>query len=884
MSTRKHVRFAAPYRSKTFNDTNAFIFGRNGVVSGGEVTTSGPTVTIQPIVFVQNGLLIDVDIPLSTNTPADLTAPYFAAVSVSSSIENLSETITPTFIKRPQDITPTTTLVAEWDGTQWIPLPKLQLFERSAEEALRSKELGFIGVARGLDCTQDISSITVQAGSLIDRTGRLVVRPNEETLQKISDPFGSNFYRVDSIVYRRPADNPARAGTLKLVKGATFVWDQDNVFTSPNTVTTDAGGVAQTKVLRSGANTAIFSRSGTAIVMAVYDDTFTQILAPTTVALAVDQFSACANPDGSFDLVYTRTSTLYYKRVDATGGDVYTELTVSTGGGNLYDPAIITLGPSTGYFIHIAWTHAVGGTEREIMYSRRSSANTEETAPVVWIDLSADLRTPYLEKNEHDNLIYVAFENRDTGRAYLRTYDEGTVTSAQPPDEVASPIELQNEVYNLDTSTLMPSTGAREPVVLLGDNMELFVLWRHLKSGSDYGIAAYSPRYSEELGYKAVIVRDDIVDSFSAVIDGFNRAIILQVVGGGTDVEKTALNLEVGEEYGVTGTAITGTGLNSPALAIGETGELFSVASDATDLLQWYSTSGVEIAPRDRALTRADVYVAAYRAPDGALAVSGTVVEEDLAVKRLYELQTVMAATGTVSWQIAAPNTLVILSNISLRFFNRDSTYTILANGPGGIVVPNNHAVTVEIPDEDSNATLALNIVPFGEGILDRAGRRTVVLFWNITGVLYTKFAPFRLSSDGETIIIGDQLSQEMLTWLGASDSTPDPSNHGYGSTFYILESDSLVAAIGKLDAAAGAGETGIANLALGATAISVVFGAPRPNANYRLAHSMQNTVDAAPMIMPTITTAKSTTGFTVTWPSALDTANYRLEFIARDA
>jgi hypothetical protein len=287
-------------------------------------------------------------------------------------------------------------------------------------------------------------------------------------------------------------------------------------------------------------------------------------------------------------------------------------------------------------------------------------------------------------------------------------------------------------------------------------------------------------------------------------------------------------------------------------------------------------------------ITPSDVNLAYYRASDGALAVADTSLGDSTVVRRLYEFIHVFCATGSISW--GTPTNTLITSAITIQFLSRESTYTVSATGGGGVVIPSGYAWYVTIPDADKPATLTGHTTKIGTGFLDRAGKLEFPLFWNLGGTLYSSFAPFNFGEGGSGSV-GGVLSDEMIEWLGSGSAIPDPTNHGYTSTNFILQSDDLPTAIGKLDAAIADGDTFAAKfndalipLTLGNTSVVVTFGTPRGAATYRLFAQLENTTDATPMIQPVEITAKATTGFTVSWPAPLDSGNYILDYLLKDA
>lgn len=76
----------------------------------------------------------------------------------------------------------------------------------------------------------------------------------------------------------------------------------------------------------------------------------------------------------------------------------------------------------------------------------------------------------------------------------------------------------------------------------------------------------------------------------------------------------------------------------------------------------------------------------------------------------------------------------------------------------------------------------------------------------------------------------------------------------------------------------------GVANFAAvsnGASTLAVSYSAAFANTNYSLTTSLRNIVDGAPIFLNIVSTAKSTTGFTVTFNAPADSANYYVEYIA---
>ena len=897
MSIHKYVRFAAPYRSKTFNDKDALVVGRNGVLSGGEVTQSGDIVTIQPITFIQNGQVVDVTVPLSSPEPLQMLPPYFIVLSVSSSVESQDEALTPTYVKRPQDITSDLVLVAEYDGVEWISLPKIQLQAQADAAEARAYATGDLGIAQGFDLTQDTTKIYVAPGTLIDVNGRLVQKSHTTTLTKTAAPSYPSMSRVDSIVYRKPQDNKNRVGQIKYITGPTFY--EGGGYNKEHKVFDDATyNTIYEQHVTSGAKTlvshtynriaSIINIDGT-LKLSAYDGSFALLNSIELGGQAID-FDFCINPEGDYEVVYTDNNgyKLNYVKVYKNGNDCTSTTYLITSTYVHSKPQIECASYQGSYRCHITVLKQMNSVNSTVHYTSVDASGSILTPDTLLLDLTTNLTYQNIAVNDDDSLIYMALQDDGTGKCYLYTWDVSLVDTATAPFMSATPIELQNDVLGY-TQVQAPQSGATQPVVFITDTKDVFVVWKHFLGSGAYGLAIYNKKFMSQYGHKALIVTNDNIGSFSCDIDDLNN---LYYCSTDTSVTDTA-TLNVVDLNTLTPTlsysfaaGTSGANYLDCNVVFCPRGELlFNYSVDLSMRRQgWTLPAGYERTQREATGALTDTNIGNLSRPDDELYTSGLIVEETLAVRRIYELMSMCVATGTVNWAKSGASKLDIVSPIALKFFNKDCTLTIPAST---ITVPDGYSVAVSIPDEDANATLSASVVKFGEGLLDREGRKQLIIFWNIGGILYSRFAPFRLTADGETIILGDSVSQDMLNWLGAEDSSPNYNNHNYSSITYIVQSDSHNTAIGKLDQAltdySNAGFANVVPLSSGSTSVSVVFPATRATASYRLGLALENLVDSYPMMVPYIVTAKSTTGFTVTWTDPLDTANYALNFVLRN-
>lgn len=845
MGISKSIAFAAPLRSSTFNAGPQSKFaGRNAVVVGGSVTTSLGIATIQPLTWIQEGLFVTADTPLSATIPAGLVAPYFIAVTTSSPVFVPGEVVTPTFVKRPQDMSTGTVLVAEWDGIEWRQLPHVQFDQQIVADELAAVKRDMIGIATGFNVEIDGSDLVVDPGTLTDRQGRLTTKTDTTTIAQLATDI-DGLGRVDTLVFRRPDDSSTRAGVIKQVVGQAY--DASDLLTTLHNTQ-----IGNTLVLNQVAKTLVVPATNESIFLYIADvgapstlvlraspDLMSTVSVAVNVATDLTYFDAILNPSGSIDIVYTRANSLYYKRVDTAGVDLFAETLLFADVVALLNPKIVSIKSGTGYFLHIVYERTVSGAVHTLHYIRLSAANTVETATQLLVNLSDVVTTPSLDKDDDDALLILAFANSGTNRVYLRTYDASTATGITAPAQIGSSLELQDDTFIISSSLVAPVTGAANPIVKRTDNKDTLVFWRHDKGAGVFGVAYYSPRALAAFGHKAVIVdltapAEDI-DFLGVIVDGMSTAHFIAALASG-DLYSASVRVDTAELVYVPGTLDTAIVVSGVDVAFNAKGSLVHTWAEPglNETRFAKSTAGVSSNLRSWNVTPTDIYIAQYRTEDAVLAVSGLTHDENPTAQRLMEFMTCLAGGGQISWQIAGANKLVLTAAVPLNFYNRRATYTVPTNGPGGVTVASGQVAFVRVPDEDETQNLVLELADFGDGVLDRANRNIFPLFWNMSGVLYTRFAPFRLSSDGETIILGNSMSQEMLRYLSDEaipvDSTPDPLAHGYSSITgaTLLQSDGHNTAIGKLDAAIDAHHGQCKMTADGTTTRVLVAGANR--------------------------------------------------------
>src|SRR5277367_1223556 len=112
----KHLEFRDQYDSATLNGKDNYLWQENGVIQGGQVTLSGLTATIQPLIWLQNGLVVQEDTAATVALTSEiLSRPHFLCVTTASNVESNTEVLGTTIIEKPEDFNINVVPIAEWD-------------------------------------------------------------------------------------------------------------------------------------------------------------------------------------------------------------------------------------------------------------------------------------------------------------------------------------------------------------------------------------------------------------------------------------------------------------------------------------------------------------------------------------------------------------------------------------------------------------------------------------------------------------------------------------------------------------------------------------------------------------------------------------------------
>ena len=165
MTVTKINGFRAPYRSNTFQQQAKALAQTNGIVRmDGEVYQDGGNVVVPPYTFIQNGLIVTIDVAKSVATPSTV-APYYLTVNAvtSAPVNDLSYQ----FAKAPTDISSNEVVIAAYDGLEWKIFPFISI--KGVYDQIKQDRLDFnaVGPVDGLYTTENGPNYDTSPGALI---------------------------------------------------------------------------------------------------------------------------------------------------------------------------------------------------------------------------------------------------------------------------------------------------------------------------------------------------------------------------------------------------------------------------------------------------------------------------------------------------------------------------------------------------------------------------------------------------------------------------------------------------------------------------------------------------------------------------------------------
>ncbi len=520
MATKKSIQFAAPYNSKTFKRAQEILVGANGVISGGKVSSQNGVVTVQPLMFAQAGLFVTTDYVMTVVIPGSLSAPYSLAVSTPSSIESPNEVLVPTFVKRPQDVSAETVIIADWDGTEWLHRPHLQIAELVHEHQKGQIDRDLIGIYKGFDVSATSESVligeslhqrhrlNVGSGTLVNRAGALVVK--QASAEFVTAPEDRSFDRTDTLVFRQPKSPLLGPGQLKILLGDTYHADGSVVAEEFSTLQVED---QQAQILKSlslpdlSVAWIYLSDYGARAQLRCRITQDGDTAADFFVAQGVESCDAIFNQaDNRLEFVYSKDTRLFYKSTTLNGTAVFDETLITLEAAQVSAPKIVSTPAGVLSLFHIFYELHVSASDKRLKYSRLSSLNTKELeTPATLISLGVPLTNFVVSSSGSDMLAYVAYKNASTGRAYLRSYDLGVFVVGGAPKEASLPIELQDDALLPSLSTTVESQNVDQIQIIDDGSDDPYVLWKHVSASGAAYVGVHHKSFHGRYDHKALI-------------------------------------------------------------------------------------------------------------------------------------------------------------------------------------------------------------------------------------------------------------------------------------------------------------------------------------------------------------------------------------------
>jgi hypothetical protein len=497
---------ASPYKASTFNRNNAYIFGRNGGLEVGSIYKQSGNVIIENIKFVQNGIITNKTSSTQVTFPVNLPSPFYLSCSVPDNRQ--TDNIAWSFVRRPQDIGPSTVLVAEWDGFEFRILPEISiggLVKHRLEEAIAYQNVGFNTGFRFLpDLT--FANYTITPGRVTDKTGFLIEKKFPAIFAAL--PVDPEYNRYDTVLWRRPTDSENRIGSLILRAGPTFsgtTLTRSHVTTLGNNTYVNHNA----KIINPTDNSMVvlfienYGNNGVLKFTKYAADRSTELVVPTSIASNVVSFDAVLDKNDNIMIVYCRDGNLYRLKISNAGAILVASASVDGLTNPISGPSIRT--DYLGNF-YIAFLYEISPTLFAPYFLKLNTGGTVSVASKRLINSTSNYSKVSFDVTE-DFHCFVAYENKSS-----------STIEVQELDEVGNSVVPRAVISNSTLYGLVTLAGAsRNPNVHVAENNDLFITYEQNKGVGAYGLAVYSPTFVAR--YNSASVMKDFDNSSENILN-----------------------------------------------------------------------------------------------------------------------------------------------------------------------------------------------------------------------------------------------------------------------------------------------------------------------------------------------------------------------------
>lgn len=548
MAVNKANGFRAPYRSTSFQEMFAELIRRNGLLAlDGTISEAASVVTVPPIAFVQNGLLVSDDANRDVNVPSGLIEPFFLTVSsvTPSNVDNLSYQ----FAQSPADVSSNEVIVAEKSEGVWRPLPFLSIDGIIKELEGQNISFGRVGPISGLITTINGGNYENSPGELIEPNGRKAILPEIFSTPIVPDDPEGSALRTDRIIYRKADDDPLRIGERKLLVGGTYG------FSTVNQSTLDSGiNQGEVRVAMTSAGEYVFAR------LAGFGNGFTVTLTKWSADLGTEQVAAVTidtawheavdiaiDSNDDVHLVYADNDrNIIWRKLDLTFATIAGPNIIDVESTPAQRPRMAL--DAFGDRIFLVWEHVVGAGQTQMQFGTINYDGNTVTAPKIVVAGGNFFASASIAVDE-DSRVYLAYENTSDTNVYYKEIDI-------IGDDVAGPFNISGSTDGSVFSLGTLSSSAKKPSIHISDNKELIAVFLQDKGGGNYGPVFWDAQSDEAVLMDYGLVGTDVID-FSASVDPvFNEVNLTVITTSSCDyllftgsVQQNLVNLRAGSRY-----------------------------------------------------------------------------------------------------------------------------------------------------------------------------------------------------------------------------------------------------------------------------------------------------------------------------------------------
>lgn len=517
MTVNKKNGFAAPYRSATLRGEVDAIIGQNGVLAiSGVIGESGGNIVVPPFMAVQEGLLLEKTNITSIVKPLTLAAPYYLTVSATTPVN--TDDLVFQFARSPLDISNNECILAEYDGNEWRPRIVNSIHGLIEDRSLEVVQKGQTGPYSGVITSISGMNYLNTKGLLFDNTGDKAVFEEDLLMPIIASDAEPTWRRVDRVVYRRPRDSVNRIGTRKLVIGGSFAPTGPQVL---NSTALDLATNAKSVIASDNTSHTFYTVGYGASFQIRYkkfsSDRSTIITSATIANATSDKFSITIDSSNHIHLVYVDSGNIKLLVLNNVGATLYGP-TVVDGLTNASSNPQVTIDPQfTKLFV--TFEYLEGPSNRQVYFGTRSLTGALITPSLKITNTLTDITNPFIDVSS-DLLVHLVYQ--DSGIIKYRVLDDiGQAVVAEQTVSASSGSQSFGTLVN----------NARNPIVKVTDNKEIFIAFGQKKGVTDYGISIWKNGYAFMPNFISI---GENISSFSMVADSFDNDLYFTVAQAGT--------------------------------------------------------------------------------------------------------------------------------------------------------------------------------------------------------------------------------------------------------------------------------------------------------------------------------------------------------------